>query len=322
MANTYYDSTLTAAQIDSALKAIHGVIGSPNNGKVLCVEDGKIIAKSVAELEGAVLESLSVTSDGDYYPGTGVDGWDEVHVSLNLQDKDVTINGTVTADAGYSGLRQVNVNVPSGSVNPLNNYHDYIESSGTQYIKTGIVPTNVMRVEIIAELNSSQPSSYSALLGTRTAVANECVIFAKFGNNNLVMTWGLGDNDASSPSINRPNRPYLDRKMLYVFSRTGISTGVNSFNDFDKYASEVVGSAGNVAGLEFYLFVLNDTNSPNSATWCSAKLYNCKFYNAGQLIMDLIPAHDSNNVVCLYDNVSGNYFYNAGTGDFTFGTDS
>ena len=34
MANTYYDSTLSAAEIEAALEAVDGLIDPANNGKV------------------------------------------------------------------------------------------------------------------------------------------------------------------------------------------------------------------------------------------------------------------------------------------------
>jgi hypothetical protein len=82
MANTYYDSDLTGEQIEQALKAIAGVIVQANNGKVLAINNGKIEARSVQWGGGSTLEPLSVTANGDYTPGAGVDGFDEVHVSV------------------------------------------------------------------------------------------------------------------------------------------------------------------------------------------------------------------------------------------------
>ena len=83
MANTYYNSQLTAAEIEAALEAIDGVIVPANNGKVLAINNGKIEARSVQwGGGGTVLEPLSVTANGDYTPEAGVDGFDEVHVSV------------------------------------------------------------------------------------------------------------------------------------------------------------------------------------------------------------------------------------------------
>ena len=52
------------------------------------------------------------------------------------------------------------------------------------------------------------------------------------------------------------------------------------------------------------------------------KLYRFRIYEGSALVMELLPAVDSNNVVCLRDTVSGNYFYNQGTGVFTYGSDT
>lgn len=119
MADTYYDSSLTGAEIDQALNAISGLIAQENNGKLLYVENGRITAKSVREIGGGgTLEHLSVSANGTYTPPSGVDGYDQVIVTVpsgaNLQSKTVTQNGTVTPDAGYDGLSSVVVNVPGG----------------------------------------------------------------------------------------------------------------------------------------------------------------------------------------------------------------
>lgn len=49
MANTYYDSQLTAEEIEAVLEAISGLLVPENNGKVLAIENGTIVAKSVTE---------------------------------------------------------------------------------------------------------------------------------------------------------------------------------------------------------------------------------------------------------------------------------
>lgn len=83
MANTYYDSELTAEEIEEVLEAINGILTPANNGKVLAISNGKFEARSVQWGGGEpVLEPLSVTANGDYTPEAGVNGFDEVHVSV------------------------------------------------------------------------------------------------------------------------------------------------------------------------------------------------------------------------------------------------
>ena len=83
MANTYYDSQLTGEEIEAALEAIDGVIEPSNNGKVLAIENGKIVARSVQWGSGAVVQSLSVTQNGTYNPPSGVDGYAPVTVNVS-----------------------------------------------------------------------------------------------------------------------------------------------------------------------------------------------------------------------------------------------
>ena len=84
MANTYYDSQLTAAEIEAALEAIDGVIVPANNGKVLAINNGKIEARSVQWGGGSsVVQPLSVTQNGTYNPPSGVDGYAPVTVDVS-----------------------------------------------------------------------------------------------------------------------------------------------------------------------------------------------------------------------------------------------
>ena len=84
MSNTYYDSQLTAAEIEAALEAIDGVISPSNNGKVLAIEDGGIVAKDVSEYTDLpVLVSKNITANGDYDPASdNADGYDSVSVNV------------------------------------------------------------------------------------------------------------------------------------------------------------------------------------------------------------------------------------------------
>lgn len=115
----YVAQGLDGEQIEAALEAIDGVVTQENNGKVLAIENGKIVAKSASEWTDApVLEPLSVTANGDYTPGAGVDGFNSVHVAVpgagNIQPLSVTENGTYDPPSGVDGYAPVTVNVSGG----------------------------------------------------------------------------------------------------------------------------------------------------------------------------------------------------------------
>nr|MBQ0091308.1 InlB B-repeat-containing protein [Candidatus Enterousia merdequi] len=53
---------------------------------------------------------------------------------------------------------------------------------------------------------------------------------------------------------------------------------------------------------------------------CISRIHS--FYikdNSDNLIMDLIPVLDENGIPCMFDQVEGKFYYNAGTGDFIAG---
>ena len=144
MAHTFYDSELTAEEIEAALEAIDGVIVPANNGKVLAIENGGIVAKSVTdytdqELQAKTvtpsasqqtvspdsgyygLSSVTVNGDADLVAGNikkdveifGVTGSYEGSPAPTLQEKTATQNGIVLPDSGYDGLSKVTVAIPS-----------------------------------------------------------------------------------------------------------------------------------------------------------------------------------------------------------------
>lgn len=95
-----------------------------DTGEALTVDRGygeKIILKSEQQLRStipyATIASMGgVTSDKIVKGETvfGVEGTAETGTTINNQDKEITVNGTYTADEGYTGLGTITVNVPQG----------------------------------------------------------------------------------------------------------------------------------------------------------------------------------------------------------------
>ena len=105
MANTYYDSALDSSEIEAALEAVDGLIDPANNGKVIAVEDGTLVAKSVTEyMDVPELGSKTVTENGTYDPADdGLDGYNSVTVNVPQ-----TVTGVLAPVTVYNGIWALN----------------------------------------------------------------------------------------------------------------------------------------------------------------------------------------------------------------------
>ena len=171
MANSYYDSTLTDAEIQAALNAIDGVIKPANNGKVLAIQNSTIVAKSVSDFtEVPTLGSKTITANGTYDPtDDDLDGYDSVTVNVPNSyaagdEGKVVSNGALVAQTAHATVTQngtidttlnnsVNVNVsgvtPTGTLNitqngtyNVTNYASAnVNVSGGSGVETAQIPT-------------------------------------------------------------------------------------------------------------------------------------------------------------------------------------
>ena len=172
-----------------------------------------------------------------------------------------------------------------------NNYRtcEYMESTGTQYIDLDIKSKLSHAYELIVGDNSSVDSDAaghffgSGVTGIRYPSTGG--IRMGFGNGNWLTT----------------NVNVLSKNTIYL------SKDKATFN-----SANVPYGKGVVINEILYLFATSNNQ------YGKIKIYSLKIYNDDSIIMELIPALDNNNVPCLYDTVSGETFYNAGTGDFIY----
>lgn len=355
MPKTYYNSELTAEQIEDALTAIDGVVNPGNNGKVLYIEDGKIKAASASRWSGgAVLEPLNVTANGDYTPPTGTDGFDSVHVAVpgatlttksitqngtynassdnadgyssvtvavpggaTVEPLEVTQNGTYNPPSGVNGFAPVTVNVSGGGDDPFA-LTNYIQSSGTQWIDTGYIPTLNTRIEIVAKVPNT--GIINCLVGVRDVAdggprAKAVIIYAGAASSNINTLYCQFSGSQDSFSGVMAN--FFGKKTIYRIKRGNYLLADGQWN----YNANTPSTGSSVTSTRsLYLFALHNVDSVEAP--CPCFLYRARFYENDTLAMELLPWVDGNNVVCLKDTISGNLIYNSGTGDFVYGTDA
>ena len=101
----------------------------------------------------------------------------------------------------------------------------------------------------------------------------------------------------------------LDRTLVTInVNATDINITVNADG------KSRTGSKGNSLSSLKYGIGAAPTGVSSSSYWCTCEVWGNKFYIGGELIQDLRPYVDENGVACFKDVVTGNIFYNQGTG--------
>ena len=188
------------------------------------------------------------------------------------------------------------------SLNMPNQQLQYLESTGTQYINTGVTPD-------FANGDSIQIKFFGVYMGENVAKS----IFGSRNVNNEKVVNGLyitGTNIVFCDSEGYTLVPfnYMNEHILTINDNEVIDNG-SLFAQTPKHIT---------CDYPIYLFTLNNKNLQTIGNYQGLKIYEWKYYHNGELAQHLIPALDNNLIPCMYDLVSGNYYYNEGTRDFNY----
>ena len=190
----------------------------------------------------------------------------------------------------------------------------YIESSGTQYINTGFTPDQDSGIEV-----SFRFTGWYSYNGT---VACPICLNAV---TNTVRGFGIGsDNNKGTVGTNY---------CTFTFSYgTYWFAGDNTLGLNTDYVAKLQGNKAYIDGTlvrEFApatftaagpLHVFGaPINSSGVNRFSRMRLYGLKLWDDGTLVRDFQPVLDEGGVACLYDAVTDELFYNAGTGSFVAG---
>lgn len=173
---------------------------------------------------------------------------------------------------------------------------EYIKSTGTQYIDTGVIGSSNVRTVVDFKVHS---------LGRGTTF-----VFGSQGTDSVRYTLGMtsagvfrsdyGTQLSSGPSVSLETR-YLTDKNGNVCA-IGTDTIINTASTF-------------TGTTNIYLF----GRSYSSISYSEISLYSCQIYINDVLTRDFIPCKNADGVVGLWDNVNSSFYANAGTGIFTAG---
>ena len=175
----------------------------------------------------------------------------------------------------------------------------YIESTGTQWIDTGVVLTNNHSVEIdykITEVQQARKGLFGGLTSKATARYGSLLspttnyLEHGYGAGNIYYQTGLPDTKRHLFKQEN-NKVYIDNILIYTFNEA-------------TFTLDATAPLGN----------FNYTNY----TPAKARYYSSRWWNGNVLIRDFIPVLDNNMKPCWYDNITGQFFYNKGSGEFLY----
>ena len=189
---------------------------------------------------------------------------------------------------------------------------EYITFPSGAYIKTGIIP-NTYDYEVGFKgafgILSGGPNCAWGYMGVGTIPRWICATYNSYYLLNANTTISFGDADTNTHTF--VGRIY-EKNGNYCWSSE--VDGVIEQNDQTLGSS----SAWEANTLEIYVGARNNAETAGDPGLITANHWWCK--KAGVMIADYIPAkRNSDNVLGMYDTVSGTFFTNQGTGSFVAG---
>ena len=177
-----------------------------------------------------------------------------------------------------------------------------LKSTGEQYFNTGFLPNQDTRV--VMRFRSTTSEGTQALFGARTgASANAFAIW---------LMSGIVQSQYGNVAYNtKPITTDYVKEIVYDFNKNVVTVD----------GTEVAfAEAEFTPNLPLYLLSIN-ANGTADSRGAVGDFLDCQVYDGDVLVHDYISVLDTYGVPCAYDKVSGEYLYNAGSGDFAAGAE-
>lgn len=178
----------------------------------------------------------------------------------------------------------------------------YLESNGTQYIDTGIIPTSNSIVEVKMAYTTNPAGTHAEQINGVSANGRCAWGYARsISNQNFYV--GIKEKNINT------GVPLDDIAHTFIINQNG------SWQIDDNVGSQNCGSS--VATKSIWLFGRNVVTGALDSP-CSEKIYYCKIWDGETLVRDLIPVLDGNDVPCMFDTITNEFLYNKGSGVFKY----
>lgn len=226
-------------------------------------------------------------------------------LATSIANKGVTVPAATTID-GYAAL--VDQIQQGGGTLPYDAKIEYLQGDGASYIDTGIVDKG--QYKIVAQLSCTWPTTsgqFTFIYGCCEGWSSKARV-ARIQQGSYFYLW-YNDTEKSSAKFTQTFFYIEDIPTAFNVNGSALWSRSSATNDNTRSIYVFACSYGDRANF-----------GNNAASSASLKYYNFKVYNGNTLLINLIPVRVG-TVGCMYDKISGNLFYNQGTGNFVLGPD-
>lgn len=182
---------------------------------------------------------------------------------------------------------------------------EYIESTGTQYIDTGIT-NEKLDIDCKIKPTNSDTATYGFAFGYRTDSGVNHFLCPIKNASSYIFQYGNSTNGVQvGSSYNNVYTLFTNGNKITL---NGTTTTVNEYT-FTKY--------GNI-----YLFALNQDGLLQTRPQNKTQIYYFRMYQNGKLVRNFIPCYRRiDGEIGMYDTINDVFYFNQGTGNFTKGAD-
>lgn len=197
---------------------------------------------------------------------------------------------------------------------------EYLESTGEQYLalnyipteKTGLyikVSTNGIGDMIICGSRNDATTHTRLYLSSTYSSSNQKEPLISIGRGTYMYLQADGSFISMSSDLKVPFNTVYEQYTNYKDSK--VTKFIDSTRDITSVTipeltftpnQPLFMFAGNIAGVANYFY--------------KGRIYKSKVTEGDKVVMDLIPVLDKDFVPCMYDKITGKFFYNQGTGEF------
>ena len=283
-------------------KATVRLIGKNKFSGIICIGTKEDIA---CEQDESLLYTVTFDANGGTIP-TGFNWTGSGNTATKRVIYEQTYGELPTPiREGYTFLgwsRRLDGIIANNSNNLPSEYQEveYIESTGMQYIDTGVIANNVYKAKFQFSMTENN-TTIQGIMGGGWSSNNKTYQLIRNGTN---INLRYGETILSIPYDNAVHKIELSKYKLKI-------------DEIEKSNTSEVNDNRSV-----YLFARRSDNFGNGIQQYSyCRIYYCKIYNGSEVLQrDFIPCYrKSDNKPGLYDLVNNQFYTNQGEGEFLKG---